>query len=977
MQRVIVSILPAGIDARDTAVIVPTRSAADALRRTIEDLRFVSAPEGAFVLPEIVTRGGLYDRCHQRLAGAPALLTEFEREVLLRLAADEARQEGVDAPFRLRPGLLAAILAFYDELRRRGRTIDSLDRHVRIPLEAGRETDRGAARLLKQTEFLSATYAAFERRVADSKGIDEHALRSLLLASSLTSPFRQVVIAVPDRSADARGLWPADFDLLSRMPGLERIDVVATERLLASGWHERLHDALPGIEEIPGSVPSAPPILLAPEAAVQSEPVTYFTSRDREEELTGAARWIKERARQAPAGEAPALERTAIVFQGPLPYLYLARQVFESARVPYQAVDALPLAAEPFAAALDLVFAVAAEEATRTAIVELLVSPHWRVTDPATPDVPLSRQQVGALDRILRDTKYLGGWDRLTQLASVAAAQGSKSTREGARWRLAGPALAAASSLGPALEALRTGVTAPAQIDGLLAFVREFESMPPDQSDIREQHLRARAAVLGALALLRDAHARFDGRPLAIPDLVATVRRWIEGQTFAPRTGREGVLLLDAPAAAFAVVDAVRLVGLVESDWPERTSPSIFYPASLLRELGWSPEAERLAAGRAQFQDLLMLAAEEISVSTFTLEEDGLVPPSAFLEDVAASGLAVRRRPAQPDARIFASEALSMAPVAAGAVSGDAAAWLALRLSRTPHLDPRFRGTLGSREREVYAVSRVERYLECPFKYFAGHVLQLEEEREDESGLTPQERGQLLHGVFEEFFQAWREKGYGVVSAGNLDQAVQLFAEVAEAELAALPEGDRALERTYLLGSAAAPGLAERAFAFEIEQGLGVVERLLEHPLEGAFAFAGEDGPRELRVRGKADRIDLLEDGTLRIVDYKLGRAPKSARALQLPVYGVCAAQQLTGRHGRTWTVGRAGYVAFKEKNAFVDLGGRSGNLEAALKDGQERFVEAIDRIEAGSFPASPDEQWTCNRCGFSHVCRKDYVGDE
>ena len=69
----------------------------------------------------------------------------------------------------------------------------------------------------------------------------------------------------------------------------------------------------------------------------------------------------------------------------------------------------------------------------------------------------------------------------------------------------------------------------------------------------------------------------------------------------------------------------------------------------------------------------------------------------------------------------------------------------------------RYHGTVGAREGTVYAVSRVERYLECPFKYFAGQVLQLEEEREDESGLSALERGQLLHGVFESFFEAWRD----------------------------------------------------------------------------------------------------------------------------------------------------------------------------------------------------------------------------
>ena len=207
-----------------------------------------------------------------------------------------------------------------------------------------------------------------------------------------------------------------------------------------------------------------------------------------------------------------------------------------------------------------------------------------------------------------------------------------------------------------------------------------------------------------------------------------------------------------------------------------------------------------------------------------------------------------------------------------------------------------------------------------------------------------------------------------------------MFERVAEERLAALPETDRSLERTYLLGSAVAPGLAERAFAFEIEHGIGVIERLLEHQLEGEFLFEAQGASRRLNIRAKADRIDLLEDGTLRVVDYKLGRAPKPARALQLPIYGVCAAQQLEGRHGREWTLSRAGYVAFRERNAFVPLGSSSsqpGALEAALDEGQHRFLSAVAAIEAGEFPVDPDEPFFCTRCGYAGLCRKDYVGDE
>ena len=55
------------------------------------------------------------------------------------------------------------MLEFYDELRRREATLDDFERHTIPRLSDSADTDRGAERLLRQTEFLLATYAGFER----------------------------------------------------------------------------------------------------------------------------------------------------------------------------------------------------------------------------------------------------------------------------------------------------------------------------------------------------------------------------------------------------------------------------------------------------------------------------------------------------------------------------------------------------------------------------------------------------------------------------------------------------------------------------------------------------------------------------------------------------------------------------------------------------------------------------------------------
>ncbi len=95
--------------------------------------------------------------------------------------------------------------------------------------------------------------------------------------------------------------------------------------------------------------------------------------RDREEELVMVARRLEADRRN---GDAVPLDRTAVVFKHPLPYLYLAAEVFGAAGILYQASDALPLAAEPTAAAIDLVLDAVASNFTRSTLVALLRSPH-------------------------------------------------------------------------------------------------------------------------------------------------------------------------------------------------------------------------------------------------------------------------------------------------------------------------------------------------------------------------------------------------------------------------------------------------------------------------------------------------------------------------------------------------------------------------------------------------------------------------
>ncbi len=255
------------------AVVLPTAAAGAALRRTLT--RLAGEPPSA----ELLTRDALYLRLHEHYGAAAGstspMLSAFEREVLLSKAAWQVHA-ATPAPFRLRPGLIVEILGFYDELRRRDRTVADFARLMTDSLQSSIEIDRGAERLFRQTQFLSAAFTAFEVLVRDSRRLDEHALRAALLAGDSPCAFRHLILTVADQAADPRGFWTADYDLIARLHGVETIDVIATENVLASGFHQRIHDLLPGIEEERAGAASAPAILMAPPRPAGDAPVNWF-----------------------------------------------------------------------------------------------------------------------------------------------------------------------------------------------------------------------------------------------------------------------------------------------------------------------------------------------------------------------------------------------------------------------------------------------------------------------------------------------------------------------------------------------------------------------------------------------------------------------------------------------------------------------------------------------------------------------------
>jgi RecB family exonuclease len=911
----------------------------------------------------VLTRDQLYDELHARLARPPVRLSAIERDAIAQGAAISARDSFQPLPFQIRPGLVAEMMRFYDQLRRQSQRVDRFEDLMVDALGGVNRDDRGLERLLTQTRFLASAFRGYERRVLERGACDEHQLREHLISEPARQPLRHLVVSVGDWIADPAGLFPADFDLLTRLPHLESIDIVCTDAILRSGFHERLHRWLPGVEEgaaeVTGRLPFTQPNLVCPPTKAESADL-WFTCRDREEELLTTARRLKRR-NQSDAD----FDRAAIVFKHPLPYLYLALDSLGAAGLPYHVSDALPLAAEPIAAAVDVVIDAIETRFSRGALVALLRSPHICFDE----DGLVAPASIGALDRTLSNLRYLGDASRLEALARSWPAD-----RVG---KDAAPALRVALSAVRRLLGFLEPAAAADQVEQLAVLLEQHFSLLDDRSPVATREQRARASILRLLRDLSSAHRKHHNPPWSIEDLGAAIRRLLGQETFLVESGSRGVRLVDDQAARYGEYIDVTIVGLVENEWPDEPHRNVFYSSPLLKALGWPSEKDRRAAADAHFADLLVSSAETIALTTFTLDDDTPVARSLQLDEVTRAGLPTVAFEGGTEP-MTSDELLVRETFQLDAIGPNARPWADMRRSRLSAALPQFHGQIGAQASRSWSISALETYLACPFKFFAQHVLRLEEEPDDEEVMDPRRRGQLVHEVFEEFFRAWQAAGNGQISAGNLEAARRMLVQVVDRSLASLSEGEAGLERTRILGSSAAAGLGEAVFRMEAERPIPVVERLLEHPLSGRFVMATASGPRVVELRGKADRLDLLADGTFRLVDYKLGWPPDRTRALQLPIYGVCAEQRLAAERSDhlRWTLGEAVYIAFGGPRRVVPLFTQPAERDEALRAAQQRLVDTIDAIDRGEFPPSPDDVYRCETCSFAAVCRKDYVGD-
>jgi ATP-dependent helicase/nuclease subunit B len=327
---------------------------------------------------------------------------------------------------------------------------------------------------------------------------------------------------------------------------------------------------------------------------------------------------------------------------------------------------------------------------------------------------------------------------------------------------------------------------------------------------------------------------------------------------FEPATGDAAVTLTAALTDPLLRYDGIWVSGLHAGAIPERTRFDPFIPAALQRQAGViATDAAALVLQGQQALQTLRNCSHEFIVSAPSHAEDLELTASPLLAPFAARAYAPDAAPEDLAQRIRTSRRIERYQDGAGLV------WPAGR-------------PLPSGTRAIELQSR------CPFRAYAQLRLGADPLETPVPGITPQERGRLLHRALE---FVWRRLGgsTGLAAARRAQWLEQIIAEsVAQAASEVLQRADPQAEDAARSKAADATGLLElRRAAIAREQGRAARLIVALCELESArapFAIQELEAAHRVHVAGalidvRIDRMDRLEDGSSAILDYKSGRA--------------------------------------------------------------------------------------------------------
>lgn len=482
--------------------------------------------------------------------------------------------------------------------------------------------------------------------------------------------------------------------------------------------------------------------------------------------------------------------------------------------------------------------------------------------------------------------------------------------------------------------------------DALEALLRATEALAETDEQAGAERLWAGEegeALAAHLTALRAALPMLPAQPVTtLPGLLdasmkgAVVRggrRALRGRAGAAAAAAEEhprVSIWGLLEARLQSVDLIVLGGLAEGVWPSATDPGPWMSRPMRQACGLSSPEER--QGQLAHDFVMTACAAPRAILSCPQRRDGApTVPARWLTRLDAY---LRGRPEGAGSSSMAG--LPHHPAVAWARALDQPV-----RGPEPVGPPQPRPPVDRRPRRL-RITEIETWLRDPYSIYARHVLRLRPLEPLEPDIGVADYGTLVHRAMARFLEGLPAGARYPADAGRRLRRVM----------------DDALDEAGLNPALAAwwrPRLHRLADWAAEEERRRRQERapvLIRSELSGEWQVPAPGLPFQLR--GRADRIERLADGTLAIIDYKTGTVPgradvESGYAPQLPLEAAMAAagafgQDLAGPVSElTYWHLTGGRTPGEVKSLYADDAEAVGEIVLTAEDRLARLIAAYD----------------------------------
>lgn len=439
----------------------------------------------------------------------------------------------------------------------------------------------------------------------------------------------------------------------------------------------------------------------------------------------------------------------------------------------------------------------------------------------------------------------------------------------------------------------------------------------------------------------------------SLGEALAALRRLAVETVFQPQQEGARVQVLGVLEATGLRFDHLWVLGLHDEIWPPPPRPNPFLPVALQRDHRLPhASAERELAFCRRINARLLASSPDVIVSHPQRDGDRALTPSALISELPA----------------VASVDLSPHPTAYAVLIHASRRVETLDDTRAPPLPEGFPVRGGA--------SVFKHQAACPFRAFSVLRLGAVGVGQVQVGLSPRERGTLVHLALDALWQ--RLRSHAALEAMT-EQAVRaLSEEVAQTAVARAAAEDRDLFTPAFI-KLEQQRLAELLQQWLVQEKARAPFTVLEREQAHTLSLGG------LSVSARIDRIDRLADGRCVIIDYKTGM-PNEAdwfgprpEEPQLPLYAVAMGRplaavlfgQVVRGNMRFRGVAASESIAPGIKPHDEHRHAREfPSWEAMIAGWQAVLTRLAQDFREGHAPVEPKDATTCRYCECAPLCR-------